>query len=477
MKKPDFLKKVKKVHLVGIKGVAMTALACCLRDLGIDVAGSDVGEVFTTDEVLRAKKIRIRPGFSEKNLGKNIDLVITTSAHGGLKNPEVLAAGKKGVSVLTHAEALGRLMEGKKGVSVCGVGGKTTVSAMLATVLAAAKRRPSFAVGVAEIDPLGWPGRYDRGPEFVAEADEYANSAGTDQRPRFIFQNPQAIVVTNIEYDHPDVYENLDRTKEAFGAFFEKLPRDGLLVANLDNENVRAVLAGVARPVQTFGFSPRADWRVEKVYFGQEQTIFNLIFQGGLIDQIKIRVPGRFNVLNAAAVFAVSTFLGVGAEEVKKGIWEFGGTKRRFEAVGEVRGVRLFDDYAHHPEEIKATLAAAKLWFPGQRLIVIFQPHTFSRTKALFKEFSHAFGGADETVITEIYSSAREKDDLGLSGRLLALEVKKNHSKVRFCPGQKEVAEFLGETARKGDVILTMGAGDVFRWHREIKKAIRESKT
>jgi len=475
MKKPKFLEKVKRVHFVGIKGVGMTALACCFQDLGIKISGSDVKEVFVTDAILARRKIKWTVGFDERYLADKPDLVITTGAHGGLNNPQVKAARKAGLKVLTHAQALGGLMKEKEGISVCGVGGKTTTSAMIATVLALARKKPSFAIGVASLRPLGDPGCYTGGEQFVTEADEYANSPGVDNRPRFSFQDPKVIVVTNIEYDHPDIYQNFDQTKETFQKFFERLPKTGLLAACADNPHTSEVVKKVAVNRQTYGFSPRADWRIEKVFFGQEQTIFSLSYQGAVIDQIKIKVPGRFNVLNATAVFAVGTFLGLRAETIKNGLASFGGTKRRFELVGEVGKVRLYDDYAHHPGEIKATLAAARKWLPGRRLIAIFQPHTYTRTKALFNEFARAFSQADIVVITDIYASAREKDDLGINSRLLTDETAKYHPRVVYCSGEKEVAAFLKETVKEGDLVFTLGAGNLFLWHQSILAALAQA--
>ncbi|MGB9706668.1 MAG: UDP-N-acetylmuramate--L-alanine ligase [Microgenomates group bacterium] len=473
MKKPEFLKKIKHVHFTGIKGVGMTALACCLQDLGIKISGSDIEEIFVTDKVLKQRKIPWKVGFSEKNLTPKPDLVITTGAHGGLTNPEVVAATEMKIPVLTHAQALGKMMEGKEGISVCGVGGKTTTASMIATVLEKAGRKPSYAIGVGEIFPLGAPGKYSNGLEFVAEADEYANSPGTDNRPRFSFQNPKIIVVTNIEYDHPDVYRDLNHTKEVFSDFFKKIPKDGLLVACADNKNTLGVAKKFPKVLQTYGFSPQADWQITKTYFGQGQTIFRLQHRGVVIDEIKIRVPGRFNILNATAAFAVGTFLGINAQTIKKGLEEFWGTKRRFEFVGAVRGVRVYDDYAHHPTEIRQVLLAAKQWFPQERILVVFQPHTYSRTKALFSEFSRAFAGTNIVIITEIYASAREKDDLGINGKMLAEETAKHHPRVVYEPGEKGVVEFLRKETQPGDVIITMGAGSIFLWHKNILKSLK----
>jgi len=473
MKKPDFFKKINRVHFTGIKGVGMTALVCCFQDMGIKISGSDVEETFVTDRVLKKRKIRWRIGFSEKNLIPKPDLLITTGAHGGLNNPEVVAAKNLGIPVLTHAQALGEAMKGKEGISVCGVGGKTTTSSMIATVLERGKRKPSYAIGVGEINPLGFPGRYTSGEEFVVEADEYVNSPGVDNRPRFIFQDPKIIVVTNIEYDHPDAYPNFEATKNAFGNFFQKIPSDGFLLACADNRNTMEVVLGFSEVLQTYGFSPKADWSVERVYFGQGQTLFNISHRGVIVENIRIKVPGRFNVLNATAAFAVGAFLGMNFGIIKKGLEEFGGTKRRFEFIGEVRGIKLYDDYAHHPMEIKQVIAAARQWFGDRRLIVVFQPHTYSRTKALLEEFAAAFNGANLVVISEIYASAREKDNLGISGKVLAEKVAKHHFKVVYKAGEKEVVEFLKKETKTGDIIFTMGAGNIFLWHKTILKALK----
>ena len=467
------MQKIRRVHLTGIKGVGMTALACCLQDLGIKVTGSDVEELFVTDKILKQRQISWQVGFNEKNLTPRPDLLITTGAHGGLTNPEVLAAISLKIPVLARAEALGEIMEGKDGLSVCGVGGKTSTSSMIATVLSEAKRKPSYAIGVGEIFPLGVPGKYDTGTEFIAEADEFVTSPGVDNRPQFTFQKPKVVVVTNIEYDHPDVYKDLAQTKDTFLEFFQKIPQDGLLIACRDNSNIKDVLKRYSGNIQTYGFSAKADWRIDRIYFGSGLTTFNLIHQGLVVDNIVIKVPGKFNILNATAAFAVGTFLGVTPQVIKRGLALFAGTKRRFEYIGEENGIKLYDDYAHHPQEIKATLAAARVWFPKNRLIIIFQPHTYSRTKALFKEFSSAFSQADLVIMTDIYASAREKSDLGINSKLLVEETSKHHHQVYYQPDRIKTVDYLKKEVRPGDIIITMTAGDIFQWHQDILKSLK----
>lgn len=477
MKKPEFFKKIKQVYFVGLKGVGMTALACCLQDLGIKVSGSDVEEIFVTDKVLKKRKIKWRIGFDPSHLKPKPDLVITTGAHGGLGNPEVVAAGKMKVPILTHAQALGKMMEDKEGISVCGVGGKTTTASIIAHLLTFAHLKPSYAIGVGEIYPLGWPGKYDEGKQFIAEADEYINSPGIDDRPRFSFQNPKIIVVTNIEYDHPDVYRDIEHTKETFLNFFEKIPKDGLLLATSDNLNNLSVIKKFSGPLQTYGFSPQADWRIEKSYQGEGQTIFDIGHKGMVVKNIILKIPGRYNLLNATGAFASAMFLGLDPKIIKKGLATFAGSKRRFELIGQINNIRLYDDYAHHPHEVVQLLTAAQKWLAGRRIIAIFQPHTYSRTKALFREFARAFSGADIVVISDIYASAREKDNLGMHSRLLAAEAQKFHPHAVYQSGEKEAISYLQEILRPNDAVITIGAGNIFQWHKDILKIIREVST
>jgi UDP-N-acetylmuramate--alanine ligase len=473
MKKPVFLKKVKRVHLTGIKGVGMTALACCLQDLGIKTSGSDVEEIFVTDEILRQRKLPWKIGFLPEHLRSKPDLLITTGAHEGMNNPQVQTAQKMDIPVLTHAQALGKLMEEKEGISVCGVGGKTTTSSIIATILDSAHQNPGFCIGAASIEPLGVAGRYAGGKHFVTEADEYANSPGVDNRPRFSFQNPKVIVVTNIEHDHPDIYPALDQAKDAFLNFFNQLPADGILIANADNPNTMSVVKNLVGQTQTYGFTPTADWQIINSYYGQGQTIFSLQHQGMVVDQIKIFLPGRYNVLNASAAFAVGTFLGLPAAQIKKGLATFGGVKRRFEFIGEVNGVKLYDDYAHHPYEIREVLAAAKKWYPQNRLVVIFQPHSYSRTKALFGQFSQAFNLAQVLIISDIYRSAREEEDPQVSVAALVESISRHQANVIYQPKEEQVIRYLKKETRPGDIIFTIGAGNIFQWHQNILKSLQ----
>lgn len=468
------LKEIKKIHFTGIKGVGMTALALVAKDMGIKVSGSDLEERFVTDETLKKAQIVWQKGFSEKNL-QNIDLLIFSAGHGGEKNIEVQAARKKNIPVLSHGKALGKLMKLKKGICVAGVGGKTSTSSMMATVFDQAGFHPSFAIGVGKIDPLGYPGRFDRkGDYFIAEADEYF-SPPPDSKPKFWYQDPFVAVITNIEYDHPDVYKDITHTLKVFTKFIERVPNDGLVLACSDNDRIKDLYQLTKVPITTYGFSKKADWQITSFNQIKEKTTFSLRHKKKIISNLVLSVPGEFNARNAAAAFITAKFCGIKESKIRAGLIEFKGTQRRFDFIKEVKGIKIYDDYAHHPAQIKATLQGAKNWFPNKKIIVIFQPHTCSRTKALLKEFSQVFNKADLTIITDIYKSAREAEDSSISGKLLAQKIKQFQPKVIYQKGEKEVVRYLKKTANTGDVIFTLGAGDIFNWHNSIAKAIESN--
>jgi len=476
-KKPSQLKNLRFIYFVGIKGVAMTALAIVAKEMGIKVNGSDVGEEFITDAVLKRNKISWQRGFKKENittLKRKPDLVVVTGAHGGMTNPEALAAKEIGLKVMMHGQALGMFMDSFQGIAVAGCHGKTTTAAMVATILAKSGLDPCFAVGSGDIFCLSNPGHAGQGKYFVAEADEYLTCPLTDKTPRFLWQNPKIAVFTNIEYDHPDAFTDLEAVKKAFSKFSQKIPQDGLLVAGIDNQNLRQILPDVTCPMITFGRSPLSDYQIIRISFGQERTWFRVKHKEIDLGEFSLQVPGAHNVLNALAGAVVANRLGISWEKIKKGLKAFSGTKRRFEKIGAVNGIFLYDDYAHHPTEIRATLKAARDWFPKKRIICIFQPHTYSRTKALFSEFARSFKEANIGIIVDIYSSAREKDDLGINSKMLVNEAKKHRQNVYYLAKKRGVLDWLRKNALSGDIIFTMGAGDIFSWHTELLETLKE---
>lgn len=459
------IKNLKHIHFTGIKGVGMTSLALCAKDLGIKVTGSDVEEYFVTDETLARRKIKWNVGFRKENLKPVPDLLITTGAHGGLENPEVVVAKTLNIPVMTLSEAQGLFSKDKVTIAVCGVGGKTTTCSMIATLLFEADLNPSFAIGVGNIYPLDTPGKYDKkGKHFICEADEFAVSPGIDNRPRFTFLLPKIIVVTNIEHDHPDIYPTIKDTKKVFMQFLKKIPGNGVLIACVDNKNVCDIIKNLEVNVITYGFSDKADCQIKNIGFKEGITLFDIYIkkEKKIIKNIKINVPGGFNIKNALAAFIVGRFLNIDVGILKKGIAKYSGCRRRFEKMKEEDGIVFYDDYAHHPIEVKSTLKAARGWYPNNKIIVIFQPHTYSRTKTLLHEFSNAFTQADVVAVMDIYASAREKIDKSISSKVLVQEIQKYHKNVFYTANHKDTLQWIKENVDKKDIVITMGAGDIF---------------
>lgn len=462
------MENIKKIHFVGIKGVAMTALAIYAKEQGIMVTGSDIEEEFPTDEVLRKAQISVVEKFTPQHIASmHPDLVVYTGAHNGGKNPEVIVAKRAGIPTFPHGKVLGMIMEGKRQVSVAGSHGKTTTTAMIATILMACGLDPSYAIGCGEIFGLGLPGHFGRGEFFVAEADEYATDPTSDPTPRFLWQHPEVLVVTNIDFDHPDIYASLSDVQDAFTRLQAQQVGKKITVINA-SDLPSSILGQSPNTIVTFGRMPKGNFEVSQIHYAPGKTYFTLTKRHKIKQSFELSVPGAHNVLNAAAAAAACISLGVDWETVGRGLAQFSGTKRRFEFLGVKRGILFYDDYAHHPAEITATIAGTRAWYPQRRIITIFQPHTYSRTKALLGDFVRSFGGSDIAVICDIYASAREHDRLGLLPDTLATETKKNHVHVVYAPKKDAVKTFLLENGRAGDVVIFMGAGDIFSWGRQI---------
>lgn len=463
--------ELKHIHFVGIKGVGMTSLALCAQDLGIKVTGSDIPELFITDKVLKERGIVYKTSFSPENLLPKPDLVITTGAHGGLNNIEVSEAVSLGIPVLTQGAALAEFAKGKKIIAVCGVGGKTTISSMIAFVLEKTGSHPSYAVGVSEIFGLGYGGKFDKeGEYFVAEADEYVVSPGVDNRPKFHLLSPNLIVTTNIKHDHPDIYPTEGDTKRAYQDFFEKLSKDGVLLLSADDKNSTEISKEVNAKVLTYGVNEDSDLQItERKTVGKAQEVMLTLKERSLVVKMKLKVPGEYNARNIAATFLACMELGLNAKEIAGALEDFSGTKRRFEIVGETKGgAIIIDDYAHHPSEIQNLIRATREFYPEKKITVAFQPHTYSRTKALFDDFAKALSLADKVCLVDIYSSAREAKDESVSSEKLAEAVKKLNKNTFYIGNLKESAKWLKENTKGEEVLLTVGAGDIFYIHKEI---------
>lgn len=459
----------KYIFFVGIKGVGMTALAVYCKERGYKVAGSDIPETFQTDQILRQFSIPVFEEFNKKNITSDINLVIYSGAYDINKHPEVNQAFKMGIKVISHGEALGKFMREQKGISVAGTHGKTTSTALLATILDQAKLDPSYVIGCAGVNSLASSGHFGKGEYFIAEADEYQTAVNFEKKSRFLWQNPFAVLLTNIDYDHPDVFKNIEEVKSAFNKLILKIPKTGLLVYNGDDKNVIDIVKNVKCNLISFGEKNSNRYFVKKALFADGKAKLTIQTPEGETNFF-LNIPGKHNCLNVCGVYALASNLGLSDEIVTYSITKFTGTKRRFEKKSLRRGITYYDDYAHHPTEISKTLAAARVWFPKNRIVVVFQPHTFSRTQFLLKEFANAFGNADIVIITDIFSSAREqKGDFNISGEKLVSAIKKKHNKVYYANSISQVIQYLKQMTKTGDVVFTMGAGNIYKLHEKIK--------
>lgn len=465
--------KNKLAYLVGIKGVAMTALAVYLKEKGYAVTGSDIEEIFPTDKILKMHSIKIKKGFLERNIDANYNFVVVTGAHGGMTNIEAQRAKDLQIPTFMHGEYLGNLMKNKFGISIAGCHGKTTTSALIAFLLHKCGLKPSYAVGTSEINGIGAGGHFGRGEIFVAEADEYMTCPQTDTTPRFMWQDPKILVITNIEFDHPDAYKNLNDVKNAYLRFIEKLPGDAIVIACIDNKNVEELLPKIKIPVITYGFSPRADFQISRFYFCENASFMKIMHKKIDLGEYMLSIPGKHNLLNALAAIIVADQVGVNRESIKRNLLLYFGCKRRFEKIEQFGNVLLYDDYAHHPSEITATLSAAREWFKTKRMIVLFQPHTFSRTKALLPDFAKAFINADLALICDIYPSAREQADESITSKMVVMEANKYKNNAYYLKDKEQMLSFLDKNAKDGDLILTMGAGSIYLWQKDLIKLLQ----
>jgi UDP-N-acetylmuramate--alanine ligase len=462
------INEIKSIYFVGIKGIAMTALAIYAKEKGYQVIGSDISEEFPSDTELKRHGIKVLAGFSEKNIQDyNPDLIIYTGAHGGSGNIEVIMANNLNIPVYSQGQALGVFMEGYRQVSVAGCHGKTTTASMIASTMVRLKYDPSFAIGVGEISGIGSAGHAGTESWFIAEADEYVTDPGHDQTPRFLWQNPQILIITNIDYDHPDVYLNLKEVQEAYLKISEKVPKNGTIILNGDDINSKYLIKSFPGSIRV-GLSVNNHYQIRNIKFGSGQTNFQIYEHNNFIGQMTIRVPGVHNVLNASMSAVALNCIGITWDKIILGLSKYTGSKRRFELLGIKNSIRFYDDYAHHPTEIQSTLSSIKSWFPKNRIISIFQPHTYSRTKALINEFGYSFGNSDFVIITDIYASARELPLKDFNSENLVECISKHHQHVYYFKSPDIVEIQLKKLGKPGDIIIFMGAGNIYNWSRKI---------
>lgn len=436
------------IHLVGIAGFGLSAIARVLLGKGYQVSGSDQQANQLSAE-LEAAGARVYIGH-QAGQEQGADIVLISSAI-PKSNPEVVAARKAGVPVMKRADFLGALMAGVHSIAVAGSHGKTTTTGMLAQVLIKAGLDPSVIVG-GILPALGTNGRAGQGNYFVIEADEYDHM--------FLGLRPQTAVVTNLEHDHPDLFPTAADYQQAFQDFVSLLPSGGKLVVCADDAGASKLAKNTTLPgvqVVNYGLG-QADWQALDLRVNQLGGTDFLVQKGDeIIGLARLRIPGEHNVRNALAVITVCSELGVDFGAIRQALAEFGGIGRRFQMVGEVGDVTVVDDYAHHPTEIQATLAAARQYFPGRRIWAVWQPHTFSRTRLLLPEFATSFDNADRVVLLDIYRS-RETDNLGIDNQTVLKAIK--HPSAHHAGSMEAATTYIMDRVRPSDVVMTLTAGD-----------------
>lgn len=437
----------KKGHLIGIGGVSMSPLAEVLSGMGLKICGSDMNESEKTRH-LRSMGMKVSIGHSAANLDKDTDFIVRTAAVHD-ENPEIIAAHARGIPVFERTQAWGELMRDyTNALCISGTHGKTTTTSMSTHILMAAKLDPTVMIG-GTLPLLQAGHRVGNGDTIILESCEYYNS--------FHAFYPTIAVILNIEADHLDFFKDLEDVKASFRKFASLVPRNGYIIANADDENTMDALKPLSRELFTFGLHSNADVYAENIELIGEETEFDIMYRGELFTHVSLRVPGLHNVKNALAATAAAICLGVDPTSVSYGLSGFTGAGRRFEFKGKYNGADVYDDYAHHPGELKALLDAVEP-LGYKRIITVFQPHTYSRTKALFDDFVTQLRRPDLTYLAEIYA-AREKNTLGISSADLGKQIPNSMYFSSF----EELEKSLRFTASPGDIVLTVGAGDVYK--------------
>jgi UDP-N-acetylmuramate--alanine ligase len=447
--------KIDKIHFVGIGGIGMSGIAEVLLNLGFKVSGSDLRKTDTTER-LEQLGARIFYGHREENV-QDVDVVVVSSAV-KFDNPEIQKAKELFVPVIQRAEMLAELMRIKYSIAVAGAHGKTTTTSLVSSILGYAGMDPTCVIG-GKLNSLGSNAKLGDSKFLVAEADE---SDGT-----FLLLFPTIAVATNIDLEHLDFYKDIDEIKTAFLTFLNKVPFYGLDIICIDNSNLQGLIPQLKRRYMTYGLSKQADLRAENITYKGFETTFRVVHRGEDLGDITLSLPGIHNVVNALAACGVAIELDIPFITVKEALKNFSGIQRRLEIKWD-GNIKLIDDYGHHPTEIRATLSAIRKMWKG-RIVVVFQPHRYTRTKALMHEFVTSFNEADVLIVTEIYPASEEKIE-GITGHVLSEKIKASgHKNVIFAPTKEDAAEKVLQIARDGDVVITLGAGDLYKIGERLK--------
>lgn len=458
----DFLNNVRTVHFIGIGGISMSGLAEILLDRGFMVTGSDIQQS-PIIEKLRKKGAIVSIPHNENNIS-DAELVVYTSA---VKedNPEIIRARELNLTIIDRASFLGDIMkEYGYGIAVAGCHGKTTSTSMISLILKNAQLDPTILLG-GELDAIGGNVRIGKSPYFITEACEYMEN--------FLKFYPYVGVILNIDEDHLDYFKDINHIKTAFLKFARLIPEKGCLILCSENSYAMEIAPQVHCNVTTFGIDKESDYMAKNIKYDElGHPSFEIFLKGKNMGSYSLKVPGRHNILNALSAFAVSDFVGISPDIIKNSLLDFRGTHRRFEIVGSHNNITIVDDYAHHPTEIRVTLEAAKK-VPHSRLWCIFQPHTYTRTKLLLNEFAHSFYDTNNVIITDIYA-AREKDTGLIHSKDLTKEINNNSNNAIYIKEFEDIAEYISENAKPGDLVMTVGAGSITNLGPMILEKLKE---
>lgn len=454
---------IKKIHFVGIGGIGMSGIAEILLDQGFKVSGSDKGLSEVTERLQKLGAV-IYEGHKAEHVADDVDALVYSSAV-ALDNPEVLEAQRRKIPVIRRAGMLAEVMRLKYGVGIAGTHGKTTTTSMISLVLMEGGLDPTVIVGGKLSGLGGTNARLGHGDFIVVEADEFDRS--------FLSITPTIAVLTTLETDHLDCYRDLEDIKGAFIQFASKVPFYGFVVLCLDEPALLDIMPQLSKKkIITYGLNPQADIQAVDIRYKENTATFTVVQAGTDLGSLTIQVPGRHNVQNSLAAIAVGLELGVPFEKVKEGIEKFTGVFRRWEKKGEAAGITLYDDYAHHPTECRATLAGAKSGW-RRRVVCVFQPHLYTRTRDFYEDFGKSFLLSDVLVVTDIYP-AREEPIQGVTGELIVDAAKRfGHKDAHFLPDKKSVPAYLKSIVKSGDIVITMGAGDIWKYGEEFLKQLK----
>ena len=458
------LEGIRKIHFVGIGGAGMSPLAKVLVELGYEVSGSDRADSEIIQK-LRELGAVIYMGQDGEHV-RGVDAIVVSTAI-PYDNPEVLAAGQLGIPKLHRSDINAALVNSRKGIAVAGAHGKTTTTSMLGVALEHAGISPTIIIG-GEVADLGTNAKLGKGEYLVSEADESDGS--------FLKLKPHIAVVTNVENDHMDHYGTMDNIRAAFRQFIENVDKEtGYAVLCFENENLRNIAKQVDRRYISYAIDESADYQAANIETNGAGISFDVMHEGKNLGHVALNIPGRHNVLDAMATIVTGISIGLTVEQMAAGLAQFHGAKRRFQTKGRAQGVWVVDDYAHHPTEIATTLRAAKQTKP-KRLICVFQPHRYSRTKLLHEEFGKAFSDADLLILTDIYA-AGEAPIEGIDGSTILKEIAKATGQdVTYLQAREDIAPYLSSRVREGDLVITMGAGDIYRTAEELTILLEQEK-